>query len=93
MEYDHKKALEECDTAVFKGFLEWRIVLGRIRKLSSVTTYWKVHSMLYAAEVHEKMKDAALLELRNVSCRSRACTRDANTMAVDAAIPTTRIRP
>jgi predicted nucleotide-binding protein (sugar kinase/HSP70/actin superfamily) len=75
MGYDNHKTLEECDPAVYKGFIEWRIVLGRIRKLSSATTYWKVHSMFYAREVHEKMKDAVLLELRNVSCGSQACTR------------------
>jgi predicted nucleotide-binding protein (sugar kinase/HSP70/actin superfamily) len=75
MEYDYMKTLEECYPAVFNGFLEWRLVLGRIRKLSSITTYWKIHSLLYAEDVHEKMKDVVLLELRNVSCGAQACTR------------------
>jgi hypothetical protein len=59
--------LSECNAGVFKGFLEWRVKWSRIHKLSSIKTYWKIHSMLYAKETTRKMKDDILFDIRNVS--------------------------
>ncbi|KAH6670144.1 hypothetical protein B0J14DRAFT_112396 [Halenospora varia] len=63
--YDFQKTLGLCDAAVFKTYIEWRVKWSRIKKLSTVHTYWKVLSMLYAQEVRSKMKDEILFDIRN----------------------------
>ncbi|KAH6668513.1 hypothetical protein B0J14DRAFT_658420 [Halenospora varia] len=63
---DPQKTLELCDAADFKTYIEWRVKWSRIKKLSTVHTYWKILSMLYAQEVHSKMKDEVLFDIRNL---------------------------
>jgi hypothetical protein len=82
MSYDPKKTLELCDAADFKTYLEWRVKWSRIKKLSTIHTYWKVHSMLYAGEVCSKMKDEVLFDIRNVGSSSSNCSPVSNILVV-----------
>jgi hypothetical protein len=47
---DAKEALKACDAPRFKAYLLWRVENSRIKKESSIITYWKVFSMWYAQE-------------------------------------------
>lgn len=42
---DPKTTLMQCGAPIFKGYLYWRCKNSRIKKESSITTYWKVLSM------------------------------------------------
>ena len=45
---DPMAALCQCDVPLFKVYLVWRVKNSRIKKESTVMTYWKVLSMVYS---------------------------------------------
>ncbi|KXX74184.1 hypothetical protein MMYC01_210518, partial [Madurella mycetomatis] len=58
-------ALQQCQAATFKGYLYWRGKNSRIKKESSITTYWKVLSMLYCDTTKTWMNGAVLYDIGN----------------------------
>ena len=60
-------ALKACDAPRFKAYLVWRVKHSRIKKESSIITYWKVLSMWYAQEAHRFMDEGILFDLKNVT--------------------------
>lgn len=66
---DAKATLEQCDPAQFKVYLVWRVKNSRIKKESSVMTYWKILSMLFAQETASYMVENVLYDIRNVGPR------------------------
>jgi hypothetical protein len=53
---------------IFKAYLLWRKNNSRITKESTIETYWKTLSMLYAKKAKGYMNDQILFDIRNVSC-------------------------
>ena len=64
------EALAEGKAAIFKAYLCWRYENSRIKKESSIITYWKTLSMLYARVAQRYMSDDILYDIRNVICPS-----------------------
>lgn len=64
------EALAEGEAPIFKAYLCWRKENSRITKESSIITYWKTLSMLYAQVAKRYMTDDILFDIRNVSCPS-----------------------
>jgi hypothetical protein len=64
---DPEDKIKACEAEFAKGYLEWRVMFSRIKKQSAITTYWKVHSMLYMNVAKRYMDEEALLDIRNVS--------------------------
>lgn len=67
---DPHRALKMCETSYFKTYLFWRVKHSRIKKESSITTRWKILSMVYARLAEEYMKEGVLYDMRNVICLS-----------------------
>ncbi|PVH90214.1 hypothetical protein DM02DRAFT_63317, partial [Periconia macrospinosa] len=49
--------LRACDPAVFKAYLEWRILKSRIKKESAIEAYWKRTCMYYHDVVGRAMSN------------------------------------
>ena len=64
------EALANGEAPIFKAYLCWRYENSRITKESSIITYWKTLSMLYAQVAKRYMTDDILFDIRNVSCPS-----------------------
>jgi hypothetical protein len=67
------ETLKQCQAAVFKGYLHWRIVNSRVRKESSVVTYWKVLSMLYCDTAAAWMYGGVMYDVGNVRVTQTTC--------------------
>lgn len=67
---DPHRALKMCEPSYFKTYLFWRVKHSRIKKESSITTRWKILSMVYARLAEEYMKEGVLYDMRNVLCLS-----------------------
>ena len=63
---DPTATMKECKAAMFKVYLVWRIRNSRIKKASSVMTYWKVLSMVYSQTTASWMRDDVIYDVRNV---------------------------
>lgn len=70
------EALRRCDAVLFKVYLDSRVKNSRIQKESTVMTYWKVLSMIYAERATTWMGDHTLFDIRNVSVRYPCCVVD-----------------
>lgn len=92
MTVDPVEEIKFCKAGFIKGYLEWRVVFSRIKKQSSITTYWKVHSMLYMEEAKTYMADDMLLDIRNVGVRCLNYTRLTNYVVVDPGVLDTYIQ-
>ena len=57
--------------AVFKAFLDWRVENGRITKLSTIKSYWKSVSLVYAATTRCWLDQATLYDMSNVSLNAK----------------------
>jgi hypothetical protein len=68
---DPEEKIKACEAEFAKGYLEWRVMFSRIKMQSAITTYWKVHSMLYMNVAKRYMEEEVLLDIRNVSSRDR----------------------
>ncbi|KAJ0103794.1 hypothetical protein J7T55_004196, partial [Diaporthe amygdali] len=62
---DPMRTLKACDSPVFKVYLVWRVENSRIKKESSVLTYWKLLSMVYSQKMASWMKEEVLYDIRN----------------------------
>jgi hypothetical protein len=65
-------ALIRCDVPLFKVYLVWRVKSSRIKKESTVMTYWKILSMVYLQKTGNLMNNGVLRDVRNVSVRVTA---------------------
>ena len=63
---DPTEALSQCDVPLFKVYLVWRVENSRIKKESTVMTYWKVLSMVYSQKTASWMREDILYDVRNV---------------------------
>ena len=63
---DPTATMKECKAAVFKVYLVWRVRNSRIKKESSVMTYWKVLSMVYSQTTASWMREDVIYDVRNV---------------------------
>lgn len=61
------ETIKRADVAVFKAFLDWRVENGRITKLSTIKSYWKSLSLVYAATARCWLDQATLYDMSNVS--------------------------
>ncbi|OBT38582.1 hypothetical protein VE00_11143, partial [Pseudogymnoascus sp. WSF 3629] len=59
------EALAKGEAPIFKAYLCWRYENSRVTKESSITTYWKTLSMLYAQVAKRYMTDDILFDIRN----------------------------
>jgi hypothetical protein len=62
------EALCQCNVPLFKVYLVWRVENSRIKKQSTVRTYWKVLSMVYLQKTACWIRDEVLHDVRNVGC-------------------------
>jgi hypothetical protein len=92
MKVDPIEEIKLCRAGFIKGYLEWRVAFSRIKKQSSITTYWKVHSMLYMEEAKRYMDDDMLLDIRNVGVRRPSHARVTNYVVVDPGVLDTDIQ-
>jgi len=60
------QAITECKASLFKVYLVWRVRNSRIKKESSVMTYWKVLSLIYSQTTAGWMREDVLYDVRNV---------------------------
>ena len=63
---DPKAALIAAEADTFKGYIFWRVKNSRIKKESSIITYWLVLSMVYARLAQRYMDEGVLYDIRNV---------------------------
>ena len=64
--HDPDDAIRAADVVLFKTYLAWRIKHGRIKKLSTIQTYWKSLCLIYAANAQVWMAQPVLSEMNNV---------------------------
>src|SRR3954453_9260647 len=64
---DPMEVLCQCDVPLFKVYLVWRVKNSRIKKESTVMTYWKVLSMVYSQKTASWMREEVLYDVRHVS--------------------------
>ncbi|KAJ2967724.1 hypothetical protein NQ176_g9523 [Zarea fungicola] len=62
---DADEELKKGDAALFKVYLVSRVKWSRIEKQSSIMTYWKTLSMVYAEKAKAWMSDGILYDIRN----------------------------
>ncbi|KAJ2981946.1 hypothetical protein NQ176_g1710 [Zarea fungicola] len=62
---DADEEIKKGDAALFKVYLVSRVKKSRITKQSSIMTYWKTLSMVYAEKVKGWMNDAIIYDIRN----------------------------
>ncbi|KAH0559988.1 hypothetical protein GP486_003490 [Trichoglossum hirsutum] len=61
-----KQALIACEAKRFKAYLIWRIDHSRVKKESTIITYWKVLSMVYARSACRYMDEGILYDIKNI---------------------------
>ena len=66
MKWDPDTSMRECKAAIFKAYLHWRCQSSRIKKESSIVTYWKAFSMLYCDKIAAWMDGSVLYDMNNV---------------------------
>ncbi|TQV90231.1 FluG domain-containing protein [Cordyceps javanica] len=64
-EKDPDEELRRGDATLFKVYLVFRVKRSRIKKQSSIMTYWKTLSMVYAQKIRGFMNDCILFDIRN----------------------------
>ncbi|KAM3555122.1 hypothetical protein ARSEF4850_006153 [Beauveria asiatica] len=64
-EKDPDEQLKSSDAALFKVYLVSRVKRSQIEKQSSIMTYWKTLSMVYAEKAKAWMSDGILYDIRN----------------------------
>ena len=63
---DPDEFLKKCHAPTFKAYLHWRCKNSRIKKESSITTYWKVLSMFYSDKCGTWLDGKVLFDVGNV---------------------------
>jgi hypothetical protein len=58
--------MKACNASFIKSYLHWRVKHSRIRKVSSILTYWNVLSMVYATKTQRYMDGGMLYDIGNV---------------------------
>ncbi|RYO82759.1 hypothetical protein DL764_009563 [Monosporascus ibericus] len=62
---DPTETIKQCNPALFKLYLVWRVRNSRIKKESTVMTYWKVLSLIYSNQTASWMREDVLYDVRN----------------------------
>lgn len=60
------EAMKAGKASIFKAYLHWRTKHSRIKKESSIMTYWNVLSMVYAEKTCQYMDGGVLYDVGNV---------------------------
>ncbi|CRK47268.1 hypothetical protein BN1723_007445, partial [Verticillium longisporum] len=63
---EQHEAMEACKASILKAYLFWRTRNSRIKKESSIMTYWNVLSMVYAERTKRYMDGGVLYDIGNV---------------------------
>ncbi|CRK25088.1 hypothetical protein BN1708_014133 [Verticillium longisporum] len=63
---DSEESMKACKASIFKTYLHWRVKKSRIKKESSIMTYWNVLSMVYAEKTSRYMDGGVLFDIGNV---------------------------
>ena len=66
MKWDADESMKKCQAAIFKAYLCWRCENSKVKKESSIVTYWKVFSMLYSDKTGAWMDGSVLYDINNV---------------------------
>ena len=66
MNWDPDESLKKCQASIFKAYLRWRCKNSRIKKESSIITYWKVLSMFYCDKTATWVDGLVLYDIGNV---------------------------
>ena len=64
---DPESTLKQCQASTFKGYLLWSGKNSKIKKESSIMTYWRNLSMLYCDKAKTWMDHAVLYDIGNAS--------------------------
>ncbi len=87
---DANETLRKCEAQTFKTYFEWRKKISRIKKVSTVQSYWKRLSLAYINLTGGRMESRVLIDMRNGSTNFHFLDgKDADHKAVD---PRTRAR-
>ncbi|KAK7219003.1 hypothetical protein V2G26_007006 [Clonostachys chloroleuca] len=62
---DPDESMKACNASFIKSYLHWRVKHSRIRKVSSILTYWNVLSMVYATKTQRYMDGGMLYDIGN----------------------------
>ncbi|CAG9952415.1 unnamed protein product [Clonostachys rosea f. rosea IK726] len=62
---DPDESMKACNASFIKSYLHWRVKHSRIRKVSSILTYWNVLSMVYAVKTQRYMDGGMLYDIGN----------------------------
>ncbi|KAI5459500.1 hypothetical protein BGZ63DRAFT_448187 [Mariannaea sp. PMI_226] len=62
---DPIELLKACKVCIFKAYLHWRVKHFRIKKESSIMTYWNVISIVYAMKIARWMDGGVLYDISN----------------------------
>ena len=89
---DSKEALLACKAARFKVYLSLRVKQSRIKKESTIFTYWKNLSMLYARTAARHMDESVLFDIGNVMIPCSSIPLDINSYTVASYFYNSRIR-
>jgi hypothetical protein len=89
---DAKAALIAAKAETFKAYILWRVKLSRIKKESSIITYWLNLSMVYAESAKRWMDESILYDIRNVCHSPPLNLNDVYNMIVDPGIRHTSVR-
>jgi hypothetical protein len=73
MKRDPLETFKESKASIFKAYLHWRLKRSRIKKESSIMTYWNVLSMVYAVKTARWMDGGILYDIGNVSLTLLPC--------------------
>ncbi|KAI5917140.1 hypothetical protein F4810DRAFT_705126 [Camillea tinctor] len=65
MNWDPDESLIKCQASIFKAYLLWRCKNSRIKKESSIITYWKVLSMFYCDKTATWVDGLVLYDIGN----------------------------
>lgn len=93
MKIDAKEALLACEVIRFKAYLFWRVKHSRIKTESTIVTYWKWLSMLYAQTASRYMDEGILFDMNNVCDRFTVPLSRCSYYTVDPNIFDISIRP
>ncbi|KAI9856252.1 MAG: hypothetical protein M1813_009171 [Trichoglossum hirsutum] len=64
---DSDNALLKCEAKTFKTYLEWHVKTFRIKKESTLQSYWKCVSLAYIDLAGHRMDNSAELDVRDWS--------------------------
>lgn len=63
---DYVECLQACEAQTMKTYLEWRVKNWRVKKESTIKSYWKRLSCAYIDYAGRRMDNGTELDIRDV---------------------------